>query len=443
MQGYFLIIEPVNHVYAVINAVRDAGYNVIIASTYPTKSHNYYGNIANSVSEYFSVHSWNDVEENADRFLDTFQNYQIVGTYCAIEGGLVFESMIRAYYGLMRNSRHVINLVLDKYTNRKCLHACGLTKIKTFALSHGERPDAIDYPVYVKPNHGGGSLGVKRCTTPETLNQAINAWNQQDKIHEASFVQDYISSSTTLIAETEANGRLISIEGYCHEGKWYPIGVTGRLLPEKNSAVELGLIFPIQLNIEETLFDYVSRIHTSLGIYWGPTHTELMLLADGSAELIEVNLRFAGFDAFSIIEKTATFDLGNLLVNIGLGLKPEFTRTFDGIAMTRGYQPPFDQTSYHTVDLSEHPALYGQYYLWHKEKVYSTPPKECDYLGANLLYAFSLHELVKALIEVDEKVRIDGQPIDNDIYNKKDLLSIISFEDPSDEKDEFIPNSLI
>jgi len=265
---------------------------------------------------------------------------------------------------------------------------------------------------------------VKKCHDIEELNLAYREWKKTDSFHNCSFVNDYMKTESNALAETEARGKLVSVEGYTINGKWSPIGINGRILATNNPAVELALIFPFNTRLESKIYQYIADIHQVLGVQWGPTHTEIMI--DGNdLEFIELNLRFAGYDTYELINKTCTSDIGELLVNLGAGKSFKFDNTCNSVALARYYQPPFNKNIYEDVSLPKHPSVIMSYTIWNPDKTYLNPPLPCDYIAGILVKADTVENIVNVINDIDKKVIVDGQSIENDKYNVKNLDNLM------------------
>jgi|GEM_PF-2872350 len=418
-KGTYLILEPVNHVNAVLKRVHAAGYKVIVLSSFPKLLPSHYGDVSEYVYKWIQIKSWSQIDENLDLINQEVDISELKGSYTGVEGALLFDSMIRQLAGLPNNPHAVIESVINKETCRKILREKKLSHIKTFQLDKREFPAENDFPVYFKPNKGGGSLHVQKCSTNDELKLAYNVWQSTTSFHLAPFVNEYLSTQNQALAETEAKGKLVSVEGYTIHGKWHPIGINARIISVHNPAVELGFVFPVKSSIEEKIYRYIADIHQSLGINWGPTHTEIMIDGD-ELEFIELNLRFAGYDCFEIINQASDTDLGDLLTNLGAGISCHFETKFDAVSIARYYLPPFDRSTYNQVSIPEHPNIKLRYVTWNPQKSYSVPPSPCDFVACLVVKSHTLDESIRLINELDNAVVVDGQSIGQDKYNIKD-----------------------
>ncbi|MBU2842709.1 D-alanine--D-alanine ligase [Acidithiobacillus thiooxidans] len=78
-------------------------------------------------------------------------------------------------------------LAMDKWRSKQIWKAAGLPVTEGILMRrHDQRPDlAVNstWPIYIKPNHGGSSLGVSRVNGPEELEKAItDAFALEDEI---------------------------------------------------------------------------------------------------------------------------------------------------------------------------------------------------------------------------------------------------------------------
>jgi D-alanine-D-alanine ligase len=78
-------------------------------------------------------------------------------------------------------------LAMDKFITQRLLDACGIPTIPTRGITLESRDEVsqlaseIEYPVFVKPNRAGSSVGASRVDSPLNLLEAVDLALQHDK----------------------------------------------------------------------------------------------------------------------------------------------------------------------------------------------------------------------------------------------------------------------
>ena len=96
-----------------------------------------------------------------------------------------------------------------------------------------------------------------------------------------------------VILEQFLEGPLVSVEMMTAGGRHHLLGLTDRRLGGYPNFVEIGGSFPVHVENEEAVVSMVEQALNALGINFGPTHTELILTAEGP-RIVEINPRLAG-----------------------------------------------------------------------------------------------------------------------------------------------------
>jgi biotin carboxylase len=147
------------------------------------------------------------------------------------------------------------------------------------ALYPPERPP-LPYPFFVKPVQGHLSQQAYEVDGDDRLAEVLSAARQ------ASFRR--------LIAEELLSGRLVTFEGFMHQGEMTPVGVTDAVLHE-NGISFLRFEYPTTLpdGPQRQMADVAARLMPALGFDQSMFNIEFFVGDDGSISIVEVNGRMA------------------------------------------------------------------------------------------------------------------------------------------------------
>lgn len=217
--------------------------------------------------------------------------------------------------GIATYDPETVRAVNDKVLMRSRLRAAGVdgtaaslvtdeADLHAFGVEHG-------YPFIVKPVAATGSYGVSVVREPEQVASAL----------------DLATRSYRGVTRTEAmveqfhEGPQYSVEAFSEAGEHVVVAVT-RKYSHPHTLVELGHVLPAPLDepVREEIERYIDRLLTALGVEFGPTHTEVVLTADGP-RVIETHLRLGGDDIFDLVARATGVDMVEAQVRQVLGHK--------------------------------------------------------------------------------------------------------------------------
>ncbi|WP_280268434.1 ATP-grasp domain-containing protein [Nocardia wallacei] len=224
----------------------------------------------------------------------------------------------------------------NKHRTRSVLTAAGLLQPR-FELTHTleqarAAADRIGYPVVVKPQALGASMGVVLARDRAELDSGFGV------AAGASAIGDEPYRGTALV-EQYAIGPEISIDAAVYKGEYLPMFLARKRTGLEPYFEEVGHLVDADdpLLRDETLMATLARAHRELGIENGITHSEVRLTSRGPL-IIEVNGRLGG-DLIPFLGKIATgIDPGEVLVDIAAGRRPTLMPTRNAVAGIRfGY----------------------------------------------------------------------------------------------------------
>lgn len=297
---------------------------------------------------------------NRDRLFETAREiaarHEVVGVLCWDEPMVISSAEIADELGVPGLSLEGVQGCRDKHRTRRLLTAAGLHQ-PGFAMSATvqearETAAKIGYPVVVKPRALGASIGVVLAADEAELDAAFQV------AEDAGFVGDSHFHGGALVEEFIA-GPEISVDGAVHKGEYLPMYLARKQTGLHPYFEELGHVVDAAdpLLGDSTLIDAIARAHQTLGVEYGITHTEIKLTEKGPL-IVEINGRVGG-DLIPYLGKLVTgIDPGDVIVDVGTGLRPTLMASRSGVAGIRfGY--PAQDCAVRSISVPEPGALQG------------------------------------------------------------------------------------
>ncbi|QGV80447.1 ATP-grasp domain-containing protein [Streptomyces ficellus] len=210
---------------------------------------------------------------------------------------------VGAALGIATHSPATVRLVQDKHAMRERLRetgvedtAAGRAYDEADLLAFGEK---AGYPFIVKPTAGTASFGVTLVHSPA---EAAAAYR--------TAAGDFPGIARLgVLAEQYHEGPQYSVEAFSEAAEHVVVAVTRKYSDPKNM-VELGHVLPAPLDADaqEAIGGHVRRVLDALGVEFGPTHTEVVLTADGP-RVIETHLRVGGDEIFNLVKDAVGVDM--------------------------------------------------------------------------------------------------------------------------------------
>ncbi|GAB3478823.1 ATP-grasp domain-containing protein [Amycolatopsis cihanbeyliensis] len=207
---------------------------------------------------------------------------------------------IAAALGLRFHSPEVIGLIYDKAAMRERLRATGIEEVPSahvrtrselcrFAGVHG-------FPLILKPRCGTGSAGIVKVSDAADLARA--------------------RPSGDCVVEPFLPGVEIAVEAFSEGGVHRVVGITRKLVDD--NFVELGHEVGAATEADSKVAGYVAGVLDSVGLAYGPSHTELILTAAGP-RVVETHSRAGGDQIPQLLHAATGIDLIELAVRQVLG----------------------------------------------------------------------------------------------------------------------------
>lgn len=305
---------------------------VLLNNIEPTWQHEYFDEIV--VANVF------DHQILAAKAREIAARHHVVGLLCWDEPLVQPAAEMADELGLPGLTSTGVRGCRDKNRTRAVLTGAGLVQPRfelTTTLDEARRAaDRIGYPVVVKPQALGASMGVVRADDRLELDAAFATATGASTIGDAPF-------RGTALVEEYAAGPEISIDGAVYKGEYLPMFLARKRTGMPPYFEEVGHLVDAAdpLLTDETLLDTLQQAHRQLGIDNGITHTEVKMTPRGPL-IIEVNGRLGG-DLIPFLGKIASgIDPGEVLVDVATGYRPTTTPTRRAAAGIRFGYPDAD-----------------------------------------------------------------------------------------------------
>ncbi|WP_431874345.1 ATP-grasp domain-containing protein [Micromonospora marina] len=167
-----------------------------------------------------------------------------------------------------------------------CIANPSRTQLREFVAAHG--------PAVIKPTMGSGSLGVRRITSLDEIDD-VWAWCQAVELGD-------------FLVEKCLVGPECSVEAFSVGGRHRIVAVTAK--ETDGGSVEIGHAIPAPIADTELgqVRDLTVRLLDAVGLTDGPSHTELILTADGP-RIVESHTRRGGDQINELVRLVYGIDL--------------------------------------------------------------------------------------------------------------------------------------
>lgn len=432
MDELFLVLEPGNHMYLVIEAARRRGLTVVVCHGQPVAPPAPFDQALASVSHFVQVDGWLDGQHAFETIVAWCGDRPVRGTYAGYEITLRTDARLRQHFGLPGSSPDKIAFLLDKLAVRTRLRDASLSKLRFVEDAALRGLSEWPFPgraAFLKPVNGTGSVYVRRCTSLADVREHLAQWDGNGRPLKR-FTTDHLKAGRGLVLEEEAVGELISVEGYCHRGTYVPLGITDRTVLARDIAIEMGNTFPCPHPRREEIFDKVRAIHACLEIDHGATHTELIVPArgagegpgdgpgdDGDIELVELNARFAGGDILILIDHAFGIRFEDELVRLAMGEAPAALPA-QPVRYVAGqdFLPPAHARQFDSIDIPGDDVLFKKLVIKLGTALSSTA-FQSDHLAAFVVAADSYAGALARAGEIRAATAINGVLLGDDPNN--------------------------
>ncbi|MFC1411269.1 ATP-grasp domain-containing protein [Streptacidiphilus sp. N1-12] len=232
----------------------------------------------------------------------------------------------------------------------------------------------LGYPLVVKPCENAGSVGVSVVAAAEGLPRAVGfAQGWPNEFPHGTPLE------TTLVIQEYVGGKEFSVETVAFDRQFQHLAVTEKFTTEDSSRAEVGHTVPAQLTDEQraVVIDTVEQGLIALGFRYGVAHTELKLLPNHTAKIIEVGARPPGDHIMKLVRNATGISEARAYIQTSLGQVPDTTPTAKDASAIRFLTPPRAGVFRGIGNLPDSPAVVDQ-------AVYIEPGKELGHLQDNI-----------------------------------------------------------
>lgn len=243
------------------------------------------------------------------------------GVLCWDERFIVAAATVADNLSLPSPTAQGANACKDKALTRNSLTAAGILQPAHHLLEAPEDANhllnSLTYPVVVKPQAMGASIGVQLVEHPGDLRPACDRAAADSQ---AGMVQ----YRGRVLVEEFVEGPEISVEGVCVNGRYQMLFVARKRTGMHPYFEELGHVVN---GLDPLLHDpdlrgLLEEAHAAIGYGNGVTHAEL-LLSDRGPVIVEINGRLGGDLIPYLGELVGLLDPALVAANACLGLEPQ------------------------------------------------------------------------------------------------------------------------
>lgn len=226
----------------------------------------------------------------------------------------ISEEIMKLGVRVLLPSKKIFDICNDKRETYKYFKERGILMPKIYYFNSFEEFDNKNYPLFLKPFDGAGSMHSYKIENRKMLESLY--WNIPNPI-----IQEYIE------------GEMYTVDAFCdYESK--PLCV----VPRKRLKVRDSEALISKIDLDEEIIEVATKVLKELGIV-GPVNLQFIKNRDGEVYLIEINPRISGGIELSIMAN-AIFHIWIIQYFLGLDFD-EIKGVTDNLIMTRYYSSVF------------------------------------------------------------------------------------------------------
>ena len=172
----------------------------------------------------------------------------------------------------------------------------------------------------IKPADSSGSRGIYLIDQSSKDSDLLSAYNYSK----------HYSRSGRIIIEEFMQGPEVSVETVSYNGKVEILAITDKLTTGSPRFVEMGHSQPSRLSnsIQEKIKEITVKANQSIGIDFGPSHTEIIVTSEGP-KIVEIGARMGGDNITTHLVPLSTgVDMVSACINIALGERPDCKKLY-------------------------------------------------------------------------------------------------------------------
>lgn len=245
------------------------------------------------------------------------------GVLTLFDGAVPFVALVAARLGLPGLDPEVALAARDKRVMRERFAATGVPSPAAVRVDRPGQLDAalaLEPPLVVKPAGGYSSHAVMRVDASEDLPAAAQrVWDLVRGEFASVVAADGLGG---LVVEEYVGGPELAVDALAVDGRVAVLAVGEKGRPEGPYFEETTHRAPARLDREtlRQVHEAVVGATLSLGLTWGPTHTELRLDERGRPRVLEVGARIGGSGVcHHIVESSRGIDFAGLVLRQCVG----------------------------------------------------------------------------------------------------------------------------
>ncbi len=316
------------------------------------------------------------------------------------EHGVFNAARVREELGIFGNPLSAVGLARDKGLLRQHMKARGIPSIPFALVDSADEArafaDEIGWPVMIKPVSASGSDCVQKLTGPQDVQAAY-----------ARIASRYPGQG--VIVEQFMVGPEVSVEALSWNGRHTVLGVTDKITTGAPFFVELGHSHPSSLGaaVIAQIEALTLQLLDSMGHLHGPTHTEMIVTADGP-RVVEAHTRTGGDRIFEMVELVHGVNLFDTTLRGFAGAFPDLAPHAPRGAAIRYFDLPEGVVT-HVAGIDEARAMPGIVRIEHSlETGKPSMPvrKSGDRLGYVLAQGADRAEAVRRVEDAMARIRV-------------------------------------
>jgi biotin carboxylase len=204
----------------------------------------------------------------------------------------------------------LLGRVRNKYAMRELLDKHGVPSCR-YELASGREAvlaaiTAIGLPCIVKPVDGEASVGVAKIGAAADIDAALRRVGDE-QIGDGVLVEEFLT------------GEEFSVEGISIGASHHIVAITKKF-KDGQTFVERGHLVPAPLDAatRDSIMRYVARVLDVLEFHDCPSHTEIILTADGP-RIIETHNRIGGDRIIDLVQLATGVDIHDLVARQSVG----------------------------------------------------------------------------------------------------------------------------
>jgi len=343
-QRHFVIVDPYSSGLFLVDDLRQQGYPLIGVQSSQELADFWLKQFDESLFVHTIKH------ESLETTIKALREFNVVVCIAGSEPGVYLAEDIQEELKLeKRNGADTKTWRRNKLHQQARLRDCGIRSIRqTFAATVEEclewQKQWAKWPIIIKPAEGGGNDGVNWCHNEQDCYVAFR--NECGKFNVNGMFND------KLLCQEFLEGPEYIIDCVSDGGKHVLNGIWEYYIAYKSmtrSIIPLGSrLLPSRGEVQDKLVDYIFKALTALGIKYGPSHSEAIIV-DGEPCLVECGARMQGMKGPKMMQYATGLGVPELVVDVyahgGRLFKELLEREYRYIITKHAYMTCFNNTT--------------------------------------------------------------------------------------------------